>query len=40
MHFHEWDLDASKKALLEGIIDYAKSIDLTFITMKDIPNLI
>ena len=40
LHWHEWELDAAKKALLEGIIDYAKAIDLTFVTMKDIPTII
>lgn len=40
LHWHEFELDASEKTKLEGIIDYAKSIGLTFITMKDIPNLI
>ena len=40
LHWHEWELDAAKKALLEGIIDYAKAIDLTFVTMEDIPTII
>lgn len=40
IHFHEYELDAAKKTQLEGIIDYAKSIGMTFITMKDIPNII
>ena len=40
MHFHENELDADTKAQLEGIIDYAKEIGLTFITMKDIPWII
>lgn len=34
----EGNLDA--RARFEGVIDYAKSIDIEFITMKDIPNLI
>lgn len=40
IHWHENELNAEKKAQLEGIIDYAQSIGLTFITMKDIPNII
>ena len=40
LHWHENELTAEKKAQLEGIIDYAQSIGLTFITMKDIPNII
>lgn len=40
LHWHEFELDATQKTKLEGIIDYAKSIGLTFITLKDIPNII
>lgn len=40
IHWHENEMSAADKTQLEGIIDYAKSISLTFITMKDIPNII
>ena len=32
--------DASRKAIFEGMIDYALSKGLTFITMEDLPNII
>lgn len=40
LHWHEFELDATQKTKLEGIIDYAKTIGLTFVTLKDIPNII
>ena len=40
IHWHENELTAEKKTQLEGIIDYAQEIGLTFITMKDIPTII
>ena len=40
IHWHENELDATKKTMLEGIIDYAKSIGLTFVTMKNIPWIV
>lgn len=40
VHLHENELSTpERKAQLEAIIDYAKSISLTFITMKDIPTI-
>lgn len=40
IHWHENELTTEKKEQLEGIIDYAQEIGLTFITMKEIPNII
>lgn len=40
IHWHENELTAEMKTQLEGIIDYAKHIGLTFITMKDIPTIV
>ena len=40
IHLHEDEMDASDKSQLESVIDYAKSIGLTFITMADIPTII
>lgn len=40
VHWHEYELDSENKAKLEALIDYGKSIGITFITMKDIPNII
>lgn len=40
MHFHENNLTADDKSNIEAVIDYAKTIGLTFITMKDIPTII
>ena len=40
IHWHENELTTEKKEQLEGIIDYALEIGLTFITMKEIPNII
>lgn len=37
IHWHENEMDADAKARLEAIIDYAKSINMTFITMKELP---
>ena len=39
IHTHENELTADAKTKLEGVIDYAKQIGLTFVTMKDIPNI-
>lgn len=39
IHWHENEMSADDKATLEGLIDYAKTLGLTFITMKDIPNI-
>ena len=40
IHWHENEMSAADKTMLEGIIDYAKSIEMTFVTMKDIPTII
>jgi len=40
IHMHENELTDVDKTKLEGLIDYAKTIGLTFITMKDIPNIV
>jgi len=40
LHFHENELGTAGKAQLEGIIDYALSIGLEFITLKDIPSIV
>ena len=40
IHWHEYELDAANKEKLEAIIDYAKSIGITFITMKDVPTIL
>ena len=40
IHWHENELTAEMKTQLEEIIDYAKHIGLTFITMKDIPTIV
>lgn len=39
--WHDYSIvdDADKKAIIEGMIDYAKTKGLTFITMKDLPNI-
>ena len=39
IHWHENEMSADDKATLEGLIDYAKTLGLTFITMKDIPYI-
>lgn len=39
IHFHENELTTEHKATLEATIDYALSIGLEFVTMKDIPTL-
>ena len=39
IHWHENEMSAADKTMLEGIIDYAKSIEMTFVTMKDIPDI-
>lgn len=40
IHWHEYELDAANKEKLEALIDYAKSIGITFITMKDVPTIL
>ena len=40
IHLHEVELTADGKTQLEAVIDYAKQIGLTFITMKEIPTII
>lgn len=40
IHFHSGSLTATHKTVLEAVIDYAKSIDLEFITMKEVPDLL
>ena len=39
IHLHENQLDAELKEKFEAVIDYAKQIGLTFITMKEIPTI-
>lgn len=40
--WHDYSVvdDTAKQAIIEGMIDYAKSKGLTFITMADLPNII
>lgn len=40
--WHDYSVvdDPAKQAIIEGMIDYAKSKGLTFITMADLPNII
>lgn len=39
--WHDYEIvsNAAYKAIIEGMIDYAKTKGLTFITMKDLPNI-
>jgi hypothetical protein len=39
VYWHENALDADKKAIMEGAIDYAKTKGLEFITLDKIPYL-
>lgn len=39
-YFHENSLDASKKAVVEGAIDYAKAHNMTFITLDEVKTII
>ena len=39
VYWHEISLDSAKKAVIEGAIDYAKTVGLEFITLDKIPYL-
>jgi hypothetical protein len=38
-HFHERELDEAKKEKLEDLIDYAKTTDIVFTKLGDVPYL-
>ena len=40
--WHDYSVvnDTAKQAIIEGMIDYAKTKGLTFITMADLPTII
>ena len=38
-YWHDWDLDATSKQVLENAIDYAKTQNITFVKLSDIPTL-
>ena len=40
IYFHDWDLNADQKSVLEAVIDYAKNHTITFCNLSDIPNLV
>ena len=40
IYFHDWDLNADQKSVLESVIDYAKNQSITFCNLSDIPNLV
>ena len=40
VYIHENSLDAAKKAVIEGLMDYVNETGITQITLGDIPNLI
>ena len=40
IYFHDFDLNAEQKNVLESVIDYAKSQQITFCNLSDIPNLV
>lgn len=39
VYWHDWDLNATQKQLLEDFIDYAKTTTVRFINLGDIPTL-
>lgn len=39
IYLHDYDLSATAKATLEGVIDYAKTQSITFCNLGDIPKL-
>lgn len=39
VYWHDWDLNAEQKQLLEDFIDYAKTTTVRFINLGDIPTL-
>ena len=40
IYFHDWDLTADQKSVMEAVIDYAKNHSITFCNLSDIPNLV
>ena len=38
-YWHDWDLDDTAKSVLEATIDYAKTQNITFVKLSDIPKL-
>ena len=39
VYIHENSLDAAKKAVIEGLLDYVNETGITQITLGDIPNI-
>lgn len=40
VYWHDWDLTAAQKTVIEDFIDYAKTTSVTFCTLSEIPTLV